>query len=195
MNNFEKLIKRLKNNYASKISYPDVKATLGNQWFSVKALAKKKIGEMKKTTHKLSKESIKMVLSTTGKVGFGVGRFGVQAMLFCLNKTKAGLYVKVLGLTYLLGRASYVYGTVNEEVITIDSKWAPNSKKDVDEYMVSSVDGKVFKVRNSVWFMRFESEENFSGMKKGNSYKVMTYGLTYPFFNVHPIIVRTHALH
>lgn len=195
MNKLDEIINKFKRNYASKISYPDVKKTLRCQWDCVKKLAKDKIIDMKKTSYTLSKDSVKMVFTTLTKIGYGVSRFGVSSFFFCLNHTKPGLYFKVIALTYFAGRAIYVYGTINEKEITIHHKWVPNSKKETDEYMVSDKDGIVYKVRNSVWYLQLKASENWDGMEKNRLYKVKIYGLSYPFFGIHPIIVRSHAIH
>ena len=195
MNEFEKLLNKLKDNYVNKIAYPDVKKVLGNQWNGVKNKAHDKISEMKKTSHTISKESIKMVFSTTAKIGYGVGKFGISSFLFCINKTKPGLYIKVLGATYFLARVTYVYGTLKESNIVIGSKWTPNSKKDIDEFKIEDKNGEVFTMKNSVWYWQFEADKYWGGMEKGKEYKIKTYGIRVDLLGIHPVIISAKGIH
>lgn len=195
MNEFEKIVNKFKEKYVNKIAYPDIKKVLSDQWAIVENRAFEKITEMKKTSHTISKDSIKMVLNTTAKVTYGVGKFGVNSFLFCLNKTRPGLYVKILGGTYFLGRCCYVYGTLTSSNVIVQSKWTPNSKKEVNEFKIEDKNGKVFTMKNSLWYGQFEADKYWGGMEKGREYKIKTYGVRLDILGIHPVIISAKGIH
>lgn len=191
----EQFINKIKAEYINKISFGDFKNVAKNQMDSLKDVTKQRLEDMKKTSHKVSKDSVRTVFSTLGKVGYGIGSLGWYLSKIYLNNTRAGLYTKILAITYFTGRAGYVYGTKHTETVIVDKMWTPNSNTETDEYMMSTNKGKVYILKNSPWYLQYKSAEIWAKMRKGESYQITSYGLMFPLVNIHPRIVRAKQIY
>lgn len=195
MDTLKKLLELTKHNIGSNLlNANDAKKILKDSWHTVKKQADEKINIVKTKSFELSKDSVKMVFSTTGKVMFHVSKFGINSFFMLLNKTKPGLYFKVLFGSYVLGKSAYVYGTYDEDTIIVKSKWVPNSKNAINEYKIESSDGKMFLLKNSIWYFPIcDADKNFGKIEKNKTYTIKYYGLRYfDILGFYPNIVNVH---
>lgn len=194
MDTLKKLLESTKNNIGSKLlNTDDAKKIIKDSWYIVKKQTNEKINIVKTRSFELSKDSVKMVFSTTGKVIYHVSKFGVNSFFMLLNKTKIGLYFKVLFGSYVLARSTYVYGTYDEDTITVKSKWVPNSKKAINEYKIESSEGKMFLLKNVIWYFPMcDADQNFGKIEKNKTYTIKYYGSRYfDIFGFYPTIINT----
>lgn len=178
-------------NLKDKLSVTDAKKLLNDGWSIVKTKSDEKINLMKKKSFELSKDSVKMVFSTTWKIIYHVSKFGVSSFFVLLNNTKAGLYFKVLAGTYFLTRSMYVYGTFNEDTIIIKNKWIPNGLTKTNKYEIEDENNKVYLLKNSIWYFPLcDADKTFGRIEKNKSYSIKYYGLRqFDMFGFNPIII------
>lgn len=95
------------------------------------------------------------VVSKTGiKYTYYVGKYALR--------TPPGRFVKGLGISYLIGRMGYVYGTHGHCDITVNHKFWRYDDNDQDSkngYMITDQHGNIYGVRNSIWFLQPYSTE------------------------------------
>jgi hypothetical protein len=77
---------------------------------------------------------------------------------------------------------SYAFSSSYENVI-IDDKWEKTMSGGSQSYMVSSTDGQVFVVDDSIIHMRFDSANMYASLKPGQDCYIKTQGFRFPFFS------------
>jgi len=95
--------------------------------------------------------------------------------------------------------AVYTFGTFNEKIITVDSKFistnSSGGSKDIpssvfSEYNVSDKTNAVYRVQRSWLYMHFSNVELWNSLKEQESYKIGYFGWRIPFLGVFPNIVK-----
>lgn len=80
----------------------------------------------------------------------------------------------------VVAAALLVYGlayafTAGAETITIKDKWAKYDGDDA-KYLVSSEDGQVFEITDSLFKWRFDSSNLYATLDEGETYRIKTQG-------------------
>ena len=92
----------------------------------------------------------------------------------------------LVGIGYSLGYAL----TVGEETITIKEKWVKYSGDDA-KYLISSEDGQVFQITDSILKWRFDSSNLYAYLEQGETYNIDTQGWRFGFLSSYKNIIRT----
>jgi len=82
----------------------------------------------------------------------------------------------------------YIYFTQFEKEITIDEKYTYGGKG--ISQSVSDKENNVYLVRNSIFYLHWESIEVFNQMNMNSKYKVSGYGIRIPILGTFPIIIH-----
>lgn len=84
--------------------------------------------------------------------------------------------------------AVYAYGTSKTEEVTIINKYQIVNHGST-RFMIHDDKGRHYAVNNSLWYWKWDSIEDWSGMYKGDRIKVHYYGIRSPLFGLFPNIV------
>lgn len=79
--------------------------------------------------------------------------------------------------------------TTGEETITIKDKWV-KYQGDSAKYLVSSEDGQVFQITDSIVNIRFDSSNLYAQLDKGDVCLIKTQGWRFPLFSDYKNIIE-----
>ena len=99
------------------------------------------------------------------------------------------IVIAVLLITYPV---SYAF-TSGEETITIKDKWVKYHGNDA-KYLVSSEDGQVFEITDSIIRWRFDSSNLYADIDVGNSYDIETQGWRFAFMSDYKNILEAEIV-
>lgn len=74
---------------------------------------------------------------------------------------------------------TFPFGPTETKVITVQRMWVDVSKnKDSSSshYMVSTTDGEVFEVQNSIWLWSFNADTIYGALKEGETFTITSKG-------------------
>ena len=74
------------------------------------------------------------------------------------------LFLYFVGLIVLMFYGLIYATTEGTETITIEDKWVKQNGN-YGKYLISSKDGQVFEITDSIWHMRFDSSNLYSELK------------------------------
>ena len=94
--------------------------------------------------------------------------------------------VAVIAATLLIPVYSF---TIKHETVTIDDKWVKQSGSDT-KYLVSSTDGQVFQIRDTILYWRFDSSNLYAKIKPGQTCYVTTQGFRFKMVSLYKNIVN-----
>jgi len=102
---------------------------------------------------------------------------------------KKGGFLEFFGILFvaIIFAAFFTYGityalTIGEENIIVKEKWTKFSGDDA-KYLISSKNGQVFEISDSLIKMRFDSSNLYSNIESGQSCKIKTQGWRFGFFS------------
>lgn len=181
-----------------------LKNVINKKYDLLKKYSKEQIIETKLLSNKLSSNTVKIVHTNLEKIPVVFAKSGLSLSKMFLNHTKAGMYVKSLLYTCVIGTslitvgsATYAYGTVKTDVVTISKIFNNGSSygKSHPEYMVSAIlddtgDRKIFIVGVSYWHLMFRNFELWSQLQEGEKYKIKYYGISKPPFGIYQKIIK-----
>ena len=85
---------------------------------------------------------------------------------------------------------SFVYISMSgHETIIVQEKWVKYHGGDA-KYLVSSIDGQVFEISDSLWYWRFDSSNVYAKVKPNVVYDIKTEGFRFPFFSDYKNIIE-----
>jgi len=93
----------------------------------------------------------------------------------------------------VIGSLSYnvIYAfSSGHETITIKEKWVKYSGDDA-KYLISSEDGQVFQITDSILKWRFDSSNLYAYLEQGETYNIDTQGWRFGFLSSYKNIIRT----
>lgn len=97
-------------------------------------------------------------------------------------------YILSLVVIFMLCYGMYLYATTRIERITI-TKIRFGQDKGSAKYMIYTRDGQVLTNANTIFFMKFKSDELFMKLKEGDTYEVKICGLRVPFLGWYKNII------
>ena len=99
------------------------------------------------------------------------------------------IVIAVLLITYPV---SYAF-TSGEETITVKDKWVKYHGSDA-KYLVSSEDGQVFEITDSIIRWRFDSSNLYADIDVGNSYDISYQGWRFAFMSDYKNIIEVKVV-
>ncbi len=106
-----------------------------------------------------------------------------------------GLIVILLVGLLIIGTIGYSLGyalTIGEEAITIKEKWRKSSGDD-DKYLVSSEDGQVFQITDTIIKWRFDGSNLYADLDEGDNCYILTQGWRFPLFSDYKNILEANC--
>jgi len=94
------------------------------------------------------------------------------------------MYILFFALLHLF----YTKITLKKVKLTIKSKYIFNNR--IYKLMISSTDGIIYNVGNSLWFLHFTSSELWDSLKEGQTYEFTTVGIRIPIIDYYPTIIK-----
>ena len=98
----------------------------------------------------------------------------------------------IFGILFLC-KAIFLYATTRTERLVID-KVRFGQDQGITRYMVYTRDGQVMRNKNSIFFMKFKSDELFMTLKPGKAYQVKTCGIRVPFLGWYKNIISAKEI-
>jgi hypothetical protein len=86
----------------------------------------------------------------------------------------------------------YAYATRFEKIIKIKETNVFRGKYGVNT--IADIDGNIYSVENSWFYLFFNSTELYTQFDAGNTYNITGYGYRIPVFNVYPNIIRAEKV-
>lgn len=118
------------------------------------------------------------------------------------------VFVVIIGLLSLLSIPSCVaytngifpFGVTKSQTITVNRTWVDvggggGDQPSVSHYMVSSTDGSVYEVDNSIWLGITNADEIYGQLEAGKTYTVHVNGTRFVgyFFQEYPRIIKVEG--
>jgi hypothetical protein len=100
-------------------------------------------------------------------------------------------YIYVLVFVLVINML-YVYATRFEKTIKIKETNVFRGKYGINT--VADTDGNLYSVKNSLFYLFFNSTELYTSFDVGNSYKITGYGYRIPVINEYPNIIRAEKV-
>lgn len=102
-------------------------------------------------------------------------------------------FILCFALVLMLCHGLFLYATTGTERITI-KEIRFGQDQAVTKYMIYTRDGQVLKNANTIFFMKFKSDELFMKLKAGKTYEVKTCGLRVPFLGWYKNIITAREI-
>ena len=97
-----------------------------------------------------------------------------------------------LGISIVSGvHAGYCLSTQKNEEIKVDKKYKIVING-FSQFMVCDKSGRHFNLNNSLWYWKWDSIEDWSKIKKGDTILIKYYGWRVPSLGIFPNIVSSH---
>jgi len=93
-----------------------------------------------------------------------------------------GLILIALTVLFFVGYGLMYALTTGTETITIKEKWVKYHEEDA-KYLVSSTNGQVFQITDSIIKWRFDSSNLYSDIEEGDRCDIKTQGWRWGFFS------------
>lgn len=84
------------------------------------------------------------------------------------------LIIAVIGISVVIYHLAYAF-TTGTGTITVDEKWVKYSGDDA-KYLVSSEDGQVFQITDTIIKLRFDSSNLYAEIDEGSTYDILYQG-------------------
>lgn len=102
-------------------------------------------------------------------------------------------FILCFALVLILCHGLFLYATTGTERITIkDIRFGQDQA--ITKYMIYTRDGQVLRNANTIFFMKFKSDELFMKLKVGKTYEVKTCGLRVPFLGWYKNIITAREI-
>jgi|TARA_Y100000389_G_scaffold106183_1_gene103107 hypothetical protein len=110
------------------------------------------------------------------------------------NKLKLNfLALKILFFLILIQiiiNISWQYLIKFKKTITIEEKNTYGSRNSDGNQTVNDTEGNIYVVKNSLYYLHWESVELYNKLDVGKTYKVEGYGMRIPILNTFPVIIK-----
>ena len=107
-----------------------------------------------------------------------------------LNNTDANITLKIVGIGSICN-LGYALGTKEKREIVVAKKYQYDSNG-FTNFMIMDTKGNHYNVNNSLWFMKWDSIEDWSSVETNDSLSIKFYGWRVPFLGIFPKIVATN---
>ena len=98
---------------------------------------------------------------------------------------------KIIGILSFIGSSAiYAYGTEKEHNIEIKSKYK-YTKSGFTKFMIIDKNDDHYCVNNSMWYLKFDSIEDYNKINVGSIIYIKYYGYRIPILNMFPNIVKS----
>ncbi len=94
-----------------------------------------------------------------------------------------------LGTAIVISDMGYAYGTATKKQIVVASKYKFD-RRGFTDFMVVDNDGNHYSVNNSLWFMKWDSIEDWHSIPLNKPLDVKYFGWRVPVFGAFPNIVK-----
>ena len=103
------------------------------------------------------------------------------------------IFNMILLIFFIIGviEGLYIFFTKFEKEITIDEKYTYGGNG--INQSISDKENNIYVVRNSMFYLHWESLEVFNNMDTNNRYKISGYGIRVPVLGMFPIIVKAKS--
>jgi hypothetical protein len=110
------------------------------------------------------------------------------------NKLKLNfLALKILFFLILIQiiiNISWQYLIKFKKTITIEEKNTYGSRNSDGNQTVNDTEGNIYVVKNSLYYLHWESVELYNKLDVGKTYEVEGYGMRIPILNTFPVIIK-----
>ena len=107
-----------------------------------------------------------------------------------LNNTDANITLKIVGIGSICN-LGYTFGTKKKREIVVAKKYQYDSNG-FTNFMIVDEKGNHYNVNNSLWFMKWDSIEDWASVEANDSLSIKFYGWRVPFLGIFPKIVATN---
>lgn len=104
-------------------------------------------------------------------------------------------FLGILAILLVIGLIAYTLGyafTTGSETITIKEKWVKYHHDDA-KYLVSSTNGQVFQITDTLIKWRWDSSDLYAYLESGQTCKIKTQGWRFPFFSDYKNILEAEC--
>lgn len=103
-------------------------------------------------------------------------------------------YDKLLGLPFVMFvHAIFTYSTSKDNELYIKQKYT-YCTNGFTNFMIIDSAGLHYKVNNSLWYLKFNSIEDWAKIEPNDTIKIKEYGYRIPCFGIFPNIVKTEII-
>lgn len=102
-------------------------------------------------------------------------------------------YTLKIAFVGTLCNIGYVIITKDNKNIVIDKKYKYNTNG-FTNFMIIDTNGKHYNVNNSLWFLKYDSIEDWSSVEKGDNLIIKYYGWRIPFLGLFPKVVSINNI-
>jgi len=107
-----------------------------------------------------------------------------------LRNTDANITLKIVGFGTFCN-LGYTLGTKDKRDIVVAKKYQFD-RNGFTNFMVVDTNGNHYNVNNSLWFLKWDSIEDWSSVETNDNLTVKFYGWRVPFLGIFPNIVSTN---
>lgn len=86
----------------------------------------------------------------------------------------------------------YIYLTRFKKTIIVDEKFTYGGK--TTDRTISDTEGNIYKVKNSIYYLYWNSAEIFDKLDKNNKFEIEGYGKRIPIFGMYPNIIKANKV-
>ncbi len=98
--------------------------------------------------------------------------------------------IKILGYGTVCN-LGYTLGTMNQKDIVVAKKYQYDSNG-FTHFMIVDTTGNHYDVNNSLWYMKWDSIEDWSSVETNDNVSIKYYGWRVPFLGMFPKIIKTN---
>ena len=93
-------------------------------------------------------------------------------------------------LIQIIINISWQYLIKFKKTITIEEKNTYGSRNSDGNQTVNDTEGNIYVVKNSLYYLHWESVELYNKLDVGKTYEVEGYGMRIPILNTFPVIIK-----
>ena len=99
------------------------------------------------------------------------------------------IFITAIIATVLAGSIWYSYGTAEIITITVSDK-AVKRYNDKDKYLIYTKNGEVFEITDNIFYLRFNSSDDYGKLTINDTYTVKVYGFRINFTSTYRNIIE-----
>ncbi len=107
----------------------------------------------------------------------------INTLKFLTSTPNKFFFNVTLGTVCLHGL--YTYSTSEQKIISIKNKYKFN-RNGYTEFMIIDINNKHYNVKNSFWYWKWDSIEDWNSLEINKQYHIRYYGYRIPFLGIFP---------